>query len=258
MSLDDMRTVGRELCRDAEACHGVGHAVFQSTRDMQKAMDICKTISGNDSACFNGVAMEYADILADRNMRDVPGVQLPNTETLASVCTTLANTTEQRSCFRYYPRMAMSALQEKGYTRKESYQQVKNICQSYTSVLQRTACFQGIGAFNTYFVLTDQDKGVAACKGLPGGTQNQAACYFGEVAVAVEERQKQLIQYCPKLPSIALQSNCYEQIFYYLEQFNVPTSTAQALCTPENTICKQAFEHRDNRPWDALFKDFPH
>jgi len=256
LSISEMRTLGSPLCKNEEACHGVGHAIFQSTHDMSKAMSVCDSLATNNtSSCFNGAAMEYADILASRNMRDVPGVKLPDLNTLTEVCTKLPNIIEIRSCFRYYPRMAIETFKSQGLTEKQGYNKVKDICASYQKSTLQTACFLWIGAYNAYDVVTNQDKGISACQGLSGGTQNQAACYFGEIAVGVTERQDTLMQYCAKMPSDAFTRECYQITFYYLQKFGTMTSSTRE-CANDHALCEQGYQDRFVLPWDLIERNF--
>jgi hypothetical protein len=256
LSPGELITVGRRLCASAQTCHGVGHAVFQMTPDLSEAMSICKQImQPGGSACYNGVAMEYADILASRNMREVSRMKLPDVNTIASVCTELPSTIQERSCFRYYPRMVIEALKSAGYTEEQGYDEVEKICESYTSNLTKTACFSGIGSYNAYYVLNDQPKATRICEAI-SGPRNQAACYFGQIAVAVEERQNKLIQYCGILPDQKFQSLCYQTVFYYLDKFELPADNAIEQCGSGNSLCEEARKNYMTEPWDEIYANF--
>ena len=251
---DDIRTIGRQLCTTAEPCHGVGHAIYQSTGDMKKAMALCVNIGPYVTSCFNGVAMEYADILASRNMRDNANAKLATPETISSLCTQLPNITQQRSCFRYYPRMIVETFMAHGYSESEANAQVEKVCLTFKSTELQSACYSGIGSHNGYYILTDQAKAVAACQNI-SNPLNQAACYFGEVDVAVEERQNKLIPYCGKLPNAELQSSCYQTVFFFLNKFKVPSDNALRLCG-DNAMCKRGYENKLLNPWEQMNKNF--
>src|SRR5262249_29525738 len=85
LSKADIETVGQKLCTTTEACHGVGHIIFQTMGTIPSAMAECEKISPKSRSCFAGVGMEYADILSDRNTRNLPNVTFPSTSTLPTL-----------------------------------------------------------------------------------------------------------------------------------------------------------------------------
>ena len=255
LSPNELRTVGTQLCTSQEACHGVGHATFQSTLDMHKAMDLCSDVTLPDSsACYNGVAMEYSDILWSRNMREVDGIVHPDLKGIGTLCLNFSTFAQMRSCFHYFSRIVVAEMTRQSHTEDEGIARVRKICEAYRSTKLQALCFEGYGAYRTYLVLTDQDAALNVC-GDVQSDRNKAACYYGQVSAGVENRQQLLIGYCGKLPNEAFQYSCYQTVFSFLYKLEVSTENARAACGDEKS-CLQGYADRAQSPWEMMEKTF--
>ena len=252
---DDIRILGKQLCTSPEACHGVGHVIFQTTLDLHKAMDLCTDVALRDSStCYNGVAMEYSDILSSRNMREVSGVTHPDLKKLGTLCINFSTAAQSRSCFHYFARMAVAEMMAQGRPEDDGLARVKKICGAYQSTKLQATCFQGYGAYRTYLVLTDQDAALRVCETVTSD-RNKAACYFGQVAAGVENRQNKLIEYCGKLPIEGFQYSCYQSVFSYLYKLDLSMDNARQKCEAK-TPCLRGYEDHAEDPWDVMEKTF--
>ena len=256
LGLDELRTVGRALCTSTQACHGVGHALFQTTNNLGKAMSVCKDVGSSTTtvSCYNGVSMEYADVLSTRSVRPVSGVIYPDAESFNVLCD-LPDSLQRRACFRYFPRIVIESLTSHGLSRADASDRVREFCASQTVSGDRSACFYAIGRNSSYLLTTDQQEALRVCGTLPH-PRDEAACYFGEVDVATEDRPQELMRYCQALRTPSLQGACYQEVFNHLAFMNVLDDTSVQLCGGGATRCAQEFENYARDPWEEIQKNF--
>lgn len=255
---EEMRKIGRELCTSADNCHGVGHAVFQTVAELGRSMSTCAGIVQEpmSSFCYTGAAMEYADILSSRNMTPVPGVSTPSLDELDTFCDQPL-LTQRRACFRYFPRVVIETLTKEGLTKAQAYKRVPEICESYTDDQNRIGCYIGIGAYNTYLILTDKPAAVRACSEF-SNEQDQAACFLGEITVAVEDRQNLLIPYCGILPTERLRGACYQQVFFFINRTGGSMENADKLCPAGSNVCLEGLKNYKQDSWELVRTNFKH
>ncbi len=127
----EFRAVGARLCAVPTNCHGVGHALFQTYLQLEPSLKTCRDIIGEPLRfyCYQGAVMEFADILSERNMQTIPGIQYPTAETLSRFCD-LPLFEERRACFRYFPRIVEETLKKDGFTRSQAMARVREICEA--------------------------------------------------------------------------------------------------------------------------------
>lgn len=250
----DISKIGKQLCDSAGACHGVGHVLFQAYKKFEPAFSMCREIGGASiTTCYNGVTMEYADVLSSRNMRAVRGVEYPDKEQFASLCL-FPRIEETRACFRYFPRIMEETLERDGVSQKEAQQRQQEICESYVSIDHRIACFAGIGTHRAYTVLTDTAAAVQKCEGF-SKPLDQAACILGIVTVATGDRQRQLASFCAAQGIPAMQAVCYQGLFFTLysggARLDVPL-----LCGTDNVVCEENAKKYKIDSWQYIQKNF--
>ena len=258
MSSDELRTIGHRLCNSLGACHGVGHTLFQVFKKFEPAFAVCRDITSYAlQQCYNGVTMEYADILSSRNMRAVPGVAYPDPESLYSLCM-FPQLMEERACFRYFPRMASETLKQQNVSQDQSLQRVQKICESYKSLNDRTACFAGIGSYLSYEVLKDPHTAAQSCERL-STPLDQAACTLGRITIATEDRREQLAAYCAAISDVAQKTACYQDLFYSLNRAQLPIQEiGKKSCENDNEPCKAGLKKYALDSWEEIKKTFAH
>ncbi len=257
LGFDDFAVIGKKLCISADACHGVGHAVFQSTGNLKSAVEGCTHITGEPRAifCYTGAFMEYADVLSSRNMSPVDNVVPPKKSELKTFCTQYDDVTQRRGCFRYFPRIVIETLTRLGETRDEAYAEVPKMCESMKDDHDRVSCYIGIGAYHTYLILTDPQAAMDKCTGF-SSPQAVSACLLGEITVAVEDRQKVIIPYCGMLPSEKLQAACYQQVFFFINRTDGSVEESAKLCPVGNALCAQGAKDYEQDAWELVLKNF--
>lgn len=254
LSTEELRTIGTRLCNSLGACHGVGHTLFQVFKKFEPAFALCREIATSSiQQCYNGVTMEYADILSSRNMRVVSGVTYPNPETLDTLCM-LPILAEKRACFRYFPRMVAETLKQQNVSQDESLRRVQDLCESYTKTDDRTACFAGIGSFLSYEVLKDPVTAVQSCERF-GTPLDRAACTIGRIYIATEDRKEPLAAYCAAMSDSSQKAACYQDLFYFLRA-NLSADDAKKLCGTNNDLCDQGFQKNALDSWQEIKKTF--
>lgn len=255
LSPDDIRKVGQRLCESPTACHGVGHALFQTYGKFEPALSMCREVATEwrPNFCYQGVFMEYADILSARNARPVPGVEYPTPETIVSLCD-YANLGEKRACFRYFSRIVVETLQKNGYPSKDARSRLLEICTSFPQLDNRVACIAGFGVFSAYNILTDLPEAVRACQQF-SYSADKVACSLGLVSVATEERQEKAAAYCAALPDVSLQASCYQAVFFYLNRLGIPMQKSEPLCKSDS-ICLQESKNFKLDSWEQVKKRY--
>lgn len=254
ISPTDLQSVGKQLCISPGACHGVGHALFQTYAEFAPAFKMCRDIGGASiTTCYNGVTMEYADVLSARNMRVVSDVEFPKPESFKELCA-FSDTEEARACFRYFPRVVEETLKKDEVPQEEARTQTQKICESYTSTDLRIACFAGIGSHAAYAVLTDTNEAVVKCISYSTNL-DQASCMLGIVTVATGDRMNAIAKFCNAQISEPMRAACYQALFYTLDsgraEYSVP-----ALCGAENPVCEAASSRAQIDPWSQIKKTF--
>ncbi len=248
---DDIRTVGRRLCSTLGTCHGVGHALFQTYQEIEPAFALCREIAGSMlNQCYNGVTMEYADILSSRGMGTLSGIEYPDPESLDSFCD-FPSIIESHACFRYFPRVVTVTLRRQGFSEKESIERVRNICESYKSVDMRIACFSGMGSTGSYLLLTDMPAAVKFCEEL-GNPQAEASCILGRISVATEDRAEKIAAYCAAIHDVSMKAICYQGLFFNLNRINLSNQEQEALCKNDNELCEQGRKDRKIGPMEKV------
>ena len=254
MNKDELRLLGGRLCASSEACHGVGHTIFQSLKKIESSMALCRDVAPaeNLAYCYNGASMEYADVLSYRNMRPVSGVTVPTKESLRSFCL-LDTVDEKRSCFRYFQRIVIATLEPLGYSKPEALNEGRKICESYPRGDDRIACLYGIGAFSSYNVLLNHGTALNICDRFVS-MQDKASCILGEVFVAVSDRQAKIAEYCTSIPVLPLKRICYQDLFHLLYFVGTPLDSAASLCENGNTYCEEGRKNYKIDSWEELKK----
>ncbi len=231
LSPDDAKKIGIRLCTSPETCHGVGHALYQAFESFEPALEVCRNIGERQTVfyCQQAVFMEYADILYSRNMRAVNDTEMPTLQELRTLCPSQSGPIERRSCFRYFPRMYISTLTKAGSSTREAMIGLRQMCRTYAAIDDRINCTIGIGVYNSYYVVEDVPRAVNECLALPE-IGDQAACNFGLVSVATQDRQQATIAFCRAIPDEGLRGDCYHAVFYFLNRLGTPVPEALSLC----------------------------
>lgn len=249
LSPSEISTIGKKLCVTGASCHGVGHTLFQGYKQLEPAFSMCRQIGAGATAtanCYNGAAMEYVDIISSKNVRAVSGVESPDPEKLTSLCA-LSRPGEARACFRYFPRLVVETLRREGISRDAALQRVQDICASYTSAEYRVSCFSGIGGNRAY--------ALAPCDGF--ATEfDQKACLLGIVAVATEDRAKQLASYCAAQPTDSLKSVCYQALSFSHFNRSGRKLDVLELCGSDNSLCEESAANYSIDSWEQLKASF--
>ncbi len=253
LSPNEIREVGKRLCKTIGTCHGVGHVLFQTYQEFEPAFSLCREIAGSMvNQCYNGVTMEYADILSSRSMSSPADIEYPSLDALPSLCK-FPTLQETRACFRYFPRMVFSTLkhQDAGVSEADSLKFVTRVCESYGYTKSRTACFSGIGSNGSYLVLTDTAAAVKSCQDL-GSQQAEASCIIGKLGVATEDRMKPLASYCAAMPDITMRAVCYQGLFFFLNRVGIPTDRIQGICRSDDVACQQGLKNINIDPTEQI------
>lgn len=251
LSTDEIRVVGKQLCKTIGTCHGVGHALFQIYQEFKPSFAVCREIAGSMlNQCYNGVTMEYADILSSRSMNSPAEIEHPDEDSLRSLCN-FPSLAEMRACFRYFPRMAYTTLEPKGFSEPQSLEFVKSVCESYEETRARTACFSGIGSSGSYLVLTDMAGALKSCQQL-GSQQAEASCIIGKLAVATEDRTQPLVSYCAAMSSVPMRTICYQGLFFFLNRIGTPMERMREICRSDDAVCEQGLKNLNVDPMEQI------
>ncbi len=251
MSVDELRKVGKRLCTNIGTCHGVGHALFQVYQKFEPAFAVCREVSGSMlNQCYNGVTMEYADILSSRSMTSPPDIEYPDKDSLRSLCD-FPSLPEMRACFRYFPRMVYATLRRQDVSEAQSLEIVKNVCESYGEAMARTACFSGMGSSGSYLVLTNTPAAVKSCQGL-GSRQAEASCIIGKLAVATEDRTKPLALYCAAMSDVPMRTICYQGLFFFLNRIGTSMERMREICGSDDGVCQQGLRNLGIDPMEQI------
>ena len=252
IDMSELKKIGAKLCSSSETCHGIGHTIFQVTKEMESSMAFCRNIAPSRSLvpCYNGASMEYADILSARNMRAVSGVKIPTAASLHSFCI-LGSLSEDRACFRYFQRFVMATLEPLGYSKKDAITETRKICLAYPPGDFRIACLSGIGSYYSYYILTDQSSAQQICDQFPKAP-DKAACVLGEVFVAVADRKSKLSTYCGSLANGTLKGMCYQYLFHFLYILGTPIERTHSLCEAGNTFCEDGYKNYKLDSWETI------
>ncbi len=254
LSPQNIATIGKSLCVSLGACHGVGHVLFQAYKEFKPAFQMCRTIGGASvTTCYNGVTMEYADILSNRHMREVPDVAFPQADAFDELCA-FSDIEEARACFRYFSRVVEVTLAREGVAQKDAQTRVREICESYPSGNIRVSCFSGIGSHAAYTVLTDTAGAVAQCEGYTTAL-DEAACMVGVVSVATGDRTKPLATFCTAQTTSEMRASCYQALFHFLAS-GLPTYDVGAICGPDNPVCSAQAKRTNVDPWQDIQRVF--
>lgn len=231
LSGEEIQSIGKKLCSSPQTCHGVGHALFQVYKDFEPALDTCAEFGEENnrrSYCAQAVFMEYADIISSRNMRNAESVEYPTLESVSRMCDEI-RPSDRRSCFRYFPRVYILVHELSGYTTREARAMLGEHCQSYARVEDRIGCMTGIGVYSSYSIVTDKERAVRTCLAFPE-LLDQAACNFGLISVASQDRQKETLAFCAAIPHRDLRGDCFKQVFYFFNRLGTDPKTAAPLC----------------------------
>lgn len=237
LSPAELREIGTKLCESPETCHGVGHALFQIFGEFEPGLAICRDV-GTDTTelyCYQGLFMEYADVLYSRNMRPVADVEYPTLETLDSLCS-LPTFEERRSCFRYFPRMVISTLEKNGSSPTQAMTRLREICASYEEKDDEIACVVGIGVYSSYALAANPQEAVRACERFTE-PMDQSSCNLGQISVATQDRQPKVLAYCAAVSNQSLKASCFQAVFFFLNRLGVEMKGAELLC-PNDSVCE--------------------
>ena len=256
MSLDDVLNIGRQLCASPEACHGIGHVLFQIYGKFEPGLAMCRKIAegSHRGYCYHGVYMEYADILSSREIRTTPGVTYPSPETLDSLCSSQPTFWEKMSCFPYFPRMVGATLQEGGISSDQAARRVREICDSYLEKDNRAACFFGIGVSSSYSLMKDAQSATQICQEFPK-LLDQTACNLGQVSASTRDRLPNVVAYCAALPDSSLRPSCYQAVFYYLNRSGAPMQDVMKLCKGDS-VCERESKNYESIPLQWILEGF--
>ncbi|HVU75225.1 MAG TPA: hypothetical protein VHD38_00065 [Candidatus Paceibacterota bacterium] len=253
LSAADIERIGTQLCKEAEPCHGVGHVLFQAYLKFAPALEECQKVASPENAnfCFGGVFMEYADQLNARSLHPTSDVGYPRSFDLPSFCTSQKTIHERRACFLYFPRVVWAVI---GGERDPAVARTASMCETYDP-LDRSACFAGIGAFNSYNISTQFDSAQAGCALYPD-FGDQASCNSGVITFDVGSDNTAVFAYCHALSTEKLQAVCYQNIFYKLSQRGASLKDVLPYCkNDERCLSEQANYAVD--PASMIVKIFP-
>ncbi len=259
LGAEEVLEIGKKLC--TVTCHGVGHVLFQIYESIEPAIFACEKITAGPlepirQYCYNGVYMEYADLLSSRNTRSVPGVTYPKPELLYSFCDAWTSLDAIRACFRYFPRITREALEAKGVFSDGPTEVARAVCESYDRGEKRAACFAGIGADSSYLILTDRGAAARACEEFVS-PRDRAACYLGQVGIATEDRKESLIKYCTTLSGNSFQRACFQEIFFFIGKLGDQTLLDNEwLCKENIPFCREGFRDYELDSWELIQKEF--
>jgi hypothetical protein len=156
-------------------------------------------------------------------------------------------------CFLYLPLLSNVAY---GGDYKTSTAHYIRMCESYRGHA-RGACFAGIGATNAYVLEMDISVARAICEQFEK-EGDQAACNYGQVQIALENRKSKLFQFCTSLSTGKLQSVCYQSMFARLHLFQGVASVKEAASAYCNSSprCLRESERYFLEPWDEIQRVF--
>lgn len=257
LSPNEMREVGQKLCASPQACHGVGHALFQGYKEFPPALDMCGTLSKVEVSvnyCYTGVFMEYADILKSRNFRPTESIAYPTPKELLTFCTRFEDREVMRSCFSYFPRIATVTLALSGASDASAYTRMKAVCGTYPPGYIRSACFAGIGFYGGGLTITNPPAARSTCEKMPH-PPDIAACNQGLVRVDSLNRMSTSFPYCASLPDEKYRESCFHGLAYRLDALGVTAPDMEARCSGD-AACLRAVEARKLDPWRKLEADF--
>ena len=239
---NDLHKYGAELCRTAEACHGVGHIVFQIAKSVGAGMKLCEDFAPKNtlSTCYNGVIMEYADVLTSRSSREQKGVTAPPISTLKSFCL-LPTSDRSRACFRYFARFVVATLKPVGYSLADALKETRRICESYPKGENRLACMASIGSYNNSLSLTNPAAARDVCT-VFADKHDEASCILGQVYTAISDRKEGLARYCSSLPKPDIRYVCYQGLFHYAFWVGENMTSAGTLCAAGNEACQAGLQ----------------
>jgi hypothetical protein len=234
---------GKALCRSPEACHGVGHMLFQAYKDIEPAFSACRRI-GTSLNCLNGVVMEYSDALSHKSMNET-SLPYPNPDTLKTLCL-FPDRDEKKACFRYLPKIIESTLAVSGVPPQVSYARSSEVCSGYEKGSDaRIACFMGLPVPWSFFTISAPKRALSLCESL-GATQDEAACIIGLTSVATQERLAYLKVYCAAVAE-SFRPICFQSLFHYLQG-----SAATAEVCAGDAVCLESAAKYATDPWDSL------
>ncbi len=256
LGAEEARTIGRRLCVSTEACHGVGHVLFQAHGSFESALSLCREIAAgaNRSYCYHGVYMEYADILSSREIRPTPNVIYPTPESLDALCGSQPSFEEKVSCFPYFPRIVDATFRARGLSSSSAMAHVRELCAAYPDQADRAACFFGVGFSSSYSLMEDTLTAVKICQQFPTPL-DRIACNLGQVSASTRDRQPEVIAYCAALPDLPSRTSCYQAVFYYLSRSGTPMQDAAKLCGGDS-VCERESEHYESVPLERILEGF--
>ncbi len=256
LDADELMQVGRRLCRGPQACHGVGHALFQAYQQFTPALAMCKKVTppSQRAYCYSGVFMENADLLTDRNMRALPSNAFPQAQELPTYCTKYTDVYQKRMCFVYFPRIVYALLRAQGKSTADAMGYAKNICDSYEKhSTERSACFAGLGSNNFYLAAENPDTASFSCT-FPNKADS-AACNLGQLLIDAADRTSITFPYCRSITEPDLRSTCFQGLFFTVYTGAASIDEAKTNCE-DDRICLDAAAHYKEDPWTLIEKTF--
>ena len=230
--------LGGALCGSIETCHGVGHVIFQAEKNIGAGMALCDSFASREDRivpCYNGVTMEYSDILTSKNVRNTSDIVPPPASSLRSLCL-FSSIDKRHACFRYLGRYAVATLLSLGYSESDALTKIRLICESFPPGDDRVSCMTGIGMYENSSTITNPSEARRVCDASEK-LQDKAACVLGEVFTGAAYREKTLAEYCSSFKNEVLEQSCYQDLFHYLFIAHGDMGAARGLCVAGNVAC---------------------
>lgn len=158
--------------------HGVGHGVLSyygyNPEDVQKALEICATLSWKNAygGCRDGVFMEYNFRVMETNRDD--RLRAFTEAERHEPCTSLQHT-HQQACYFSQPGWWLHVFTYNS----ESIHRIAGYCDEVTDTNGRRACFRGLGYTLAAYIQFDVTAGVRACDSLEARREGKVACHQG-------------------------------------------------------------------------------
>lgn len=242
LNADMLRDVGKDLCKEREMCHAVGHILYQLFKSLDESLAWCDRLAGGKEpwSCYRGVFMENgfasSTHIAFEEARS-PNVRDPNN--LLYPCDAFASQ-YQPGCYHNIHMNQATTLREKGIRDRDTWNsEIVGACQKAGNM--QAPCYEGIGS---YFALNEfpVESAVSRCLSLDSAA-NVRACIFGYgYALSAWGRTDEALQMCETLSDESVKYACYESV---ADDLSVrPTHALSGMCEHiSDTSCKQAVEH---------------
>ena len=252
LSIEEIRSVGKKLCTAWSACHGVGHALFLQSSQIDPSISVCRDIADGRlrSSCFAGVYMEYQqEITSTSAWQSSSTPAVLSLKDLSSLCKK-SSPEESSACFAYFTPIAIDAFINAGEATSTvpAYPLVRKLCESYSDKSSRYFCVFGYGAYRYQSVLTDSAVAVRICERF-SRESDQSACVSGMVSRAGQyNKLDKVLAYCGAIPTERVGAQCYTDAFSLYMTNGGTIDDAKKACPPEKSLCYQQAENYAETP----------